>query len=635
MGPREKGPCGGKGEEAVTEEEFIEVAENAEREVRTRSGRYKLKLAMLAVLGYLVIFLILGALALLLGGTVAVAFFSTSLALLLIKKKLILPVLFAGWVLLKSLWVRFEKPEGYELRRSEFPELFAEIDGLRKHLRSLPIHQVLLTNEMNAAVNQTPRLGVLGWQRNTLILGLELLLTLTPAEARSVLAHEFGHLSRNHSKFAGWIYRVRLTWNRVMEAFQDGNSFGARLMQHFFDWYAPYFSAYSFALARSNEYEADAVAAELTSGHIAARALVNVHVHPPLTDESYWERFFRKADELPEPDHLPFEGLARFLESRSPSRDEVSERFREEMEKETAYTDTHPALRDRLVALDANPDLPEPDGGGNAAQAWLGARYREVLRDFDRMWYEANQEKWRDRYDYVQSSRAALADLEARDPDELADMELWHKAAWTEEFRPERDPLPLYERYRQRAPDDPDADYVIGRILYEREDPACLGPLERAAEKPELTVSAFKMGYFFLMDQGREEEAEPWRQRANERIEYEAAMEEERSFVGEKEELQVPDLTPEAREALREQLAGAKNLRSAWIAQKVLKYEPDREPVYVVGFKPKGFYWSYENVIDRVIGQVASTPVTVFFAVKGGDSRKLAKRVMRIGERIV
>lgn len=618
----------------MTEEEFIALVENAEQEVKTNAGLYRLKLALLAVLGYLVIFLILVVLVALMGGAVAAAFFSTSLAILLLKKKLIIPIVLAAWVLLKALWVRFDKPEGYELKRAEFPELFAEIDRLRKELKSLPIHQVLLTHELNAAVVQTPRLGVLGWQHNTLILGLELLLTLTPEEARSVLAHEFGHLSRNHSKFSGWIYRVRLTWHRVMEGFQECNSFGARMMQRFFNWYAPYFSAYSFALARSNEYEADAVAARLTSGEVATRALVNVHVTSPYTDEAYWKWYFKKADELAEPEHMPYEGLTRFLESKPQSRDEILARIKQEMQLETSYADTHPALRDRVDALGGKPVLPAPGGANNAAVAWLGDNYRGVLNDFDQRWYAANKEKWRNRYDYVQSSMRALSELESRDVLELTEEELWQKAALTEEFRSDVDPLPLFRQYQQRVPDDPDADYVIGRLFYERDDPACLEHLEKAAEKPDLTVSACKMGYYFLMEQDREEEAEVWRKRVNAQIDFEEMMQAERASVGVDDELQAPELSEEDLQTIIEQLGRAKNLKSAWLAQKVLTHNPDQEPVSIVAFKAKGFYWSWDNVIDRVMADLA-LPVKVFFIVKGGDYRQLAGRVMKIGKRIV
>lgn len=58
---------------------------------------------------------------------------------------------------------------------------------------------------------QHARLGVLGWHVNYLILGLPLMQAVSPEQFRAIVAHELGHLSRNHSRFAGWIYRVRLT----------------------------------------------------------------------------------------------------------------------------------------------------------------------------------------------------------------------------------------------------------------------------------------------------------------------------------------------------------------------------------------------------------------------------------------
>lgn len=617
----------------MTEEQFKALVETAEREVESNAGLYRLKLAMLAALGYLVIFLTLAVLAILMGGVVAAVFFSTSLALILLKKKLIIPVLAAAWVLAKALWVRFDKPDGYELKRGDYPGLFAEIDGLRGELNSLPIHRVLLTHEFNAAVVQTPRLGIFGWQHNTLILGLELLLSLSPEEARSVLAHEFGHLSRNHSSFSGWIYRVRSSWSRIMEAFEDSDSFGARILGRFFGWYAPYFSAYSFALARSNEYEADAVAARLTSPDVATRALVNAHVTSPYTDTRYWEQYFKKADALAEPDHMPYEGLARFLERHPPSRGQLQERVEQALQVNTSYADTHPALKDRIAALGSEPHVPPGIGAGNAAASWLGQRYQQVLGDFDRMWYESNGERWRGRYAYVQESLAALSELEARDGD-LTDLEVWRKAMLIREFRPDQDPLPLFREYQERAPEDRDADYVIGSILYNRDEPACLDYLEKAAEKFEHALDAYKMGYYFLVEQHKEEAAEQWREKVNAQIEFQQRMAAERNSVEVDAALQAPELSDEDWQNIKEQLARAKNVKSAWIAQKVLHHRPEHDPVFIVAFKAKGFYWSWDNVTKRVLSALQS-PVDLFVVVTGGDARKLAKRVRKAGKQIV
>ena len=429
----------------MTKDEFIRLVQEAEREVGTRSGWYKLKLALFAAFGYFMIFAILATLVAILGGAVAAATVSTGLAIVLIKSKLIIPMLIMVWVLVKSLWIRFEKPDGYRLTRNEYPELYLEVDMLRRELKALPIHQVLLTPELNARVVQTPRLGVFGWQHNTLVLGLELLLVLSPEEARSVVAHELGHLSRNHSRFAGWIYRVRAGWDRIMEAFHEADSIGARMLRRFFDWYTPRFVAYSFALARMNEYDADAVAARLTSPDTTLLALVNTNVTGPYVDEAYWRWYFRKADQMREPDHPPFAGLTQFLPANPQSREAILDRIRTAMQCETAYDDTHPALKDRIAALKAKPALPQPAGDNNAAAAWLGERYVQVVADFDEHWLADNREHWQERFAYVQSSLASLTGIEDRPREDLSEQELWNLAAWTEEFREDVDPLPLYE----------------------------------------------------------------------------------------------------------------------------------------------------------------------------------------------
>jgi len=45
------------------------------------------------------------------------------------------------------------------------------------------------------------------------------MLVLTKDQFLAVIAHELGHLSGHHSRFNAWIYRVRITWWRIMEAF--------------------------------------------------------------------------------------------------------------------------------------------------------------------------------------------------------------------------------------------------------------------------------------------------------------------------------------------------------------------------------------------------------------------------------
>ena len=280
---------------AQRRERFEALVNKAERLIEESPQAYKIRIGALALLGYVVIFGVLITLVILLGGTLWIAFASTALFLLLLKKKAIFLLAIMAWVLLKALWVRFDRPQGMAVTAAQAPELFVVIDDISRALDLPRIHEVLLTDEFNAGMAQSPRLGVLGWQRNSLLLGVPLLLALSPQEMRAVIAHEAGHLSGNHSRFNAWIYRVRISWYRIMDSFDEAEGFGASLMRRFFDWYAPYFNAMSFALARANEYEADAVAVELTSQRAAASALVGACVRGDVASQEYWQPLLERA----------------------------------------------------------------------------------------------------------------------------------------------------------------------------------------------------------------------------------------------------------------------------------------------------------------------------------------------------
>lgn len=617
----------------TTEEDFIRLVKQAEVEAASNPRSYTLKVALFALLGYLAIFVALAGLLGLAGGVIVSAFFSTALFLLLLKKKLIIAVLFAIWVLLKALWVKFDPPRGYRLKRGEFPELFAQLDGLRKQLKSLKIHAVILDRSLNAAVYQHPRLGVLGWHKNYLILGYQLMLALSPEEMRSVLAHELGHLSGNHSRFGGWIYRVRQTWRRVMSAFAQVDSWGAKLMRKFFDWYSPRFEAYSFALARSNEYEADAISAELTSPEIATRALVSFHATAPYVDDRYWESFFRQADEFPKPRHAPFEGLRNFLDNNSLTREEMLQRIQSAMEVDTHYADTHPSLKDRVSALGASPQLPRhPEQ--SAARAWLGERNQQVMAEFDRQWLAETGESWKERHEYVRNANSRLAGYTEKKAEALSDQELWEFACLSEEFRSAETALPLFRAYQARYPEDPDPAYFIGRTLLQQGDEAGLEQLRLACNSPRLIEQATYAGYDYLKRKGDEAAAEVWWETSSEKNAVFIAAREERDGLS-RDDVMIPAQLDDA--GLRRLVASLKchkKVGKAWLAQKQVNHFPEN-PVYVLAFAPRGITFYSAGRLQQEVADAMDIDETCFVVCKAGDSARFARKVIKAGQRIL
>lgn len=110
---------------------------------------------------------------------------------------------------------------------------------------------MLLSDDFNAAVTQVPRLGIFGWPRNYLLLGLPLMKVLSREQFKAVLAHEYGHLAGGHARLSNWIYRQRQRWGKLLNALSEYQGYGSFLFLPFLRWYTPYFNAFSFPLARA------------------------------------------------------------------------------------------------------------------------------------------------------------------------------------------------------------------------------------------------------------------------------------------------------------------------------------------------------------------------------------------------
>jgi Zn-dependent protease with chaperone function len=611
---------------------FEQLVRQAELHIQENPSGYKARLAALALLGYIVLFGVLAVLIALIAGSLWAGFASTVFLVLLLKKKLIVPLAAMAWIIARALWVRVEPPRGYVATHRDFPVLHAELSRLRRRVAAPSVHEVILSDEFNAGVVQTPRLGVFGWPRNTVMLGLPLLLSLAPDQARAVLAHEFGHLSRNHSRFNGWVYRLRLSWYQVMAAFDQTHGWSTRAMRRFFDWYAPYFSAYSFALARGNEYEADAVSVQLTSVQAAAQALVSTHVRSEIIHDAYWKPLLKRADREPTPESKPYTGLAQYLKSADVPHEDWHERMRKAVAIETGHADTHPALRDRLQAMKAAPTLPA-GGEQSAAEAWLGSGLSRVLEEFDRQWLEHNREPWQERYQYVQDARARLAELSARPRGQLSKDERWNLAAWTEELEREADPLPLYREYQANHPDDRDADFTIGRILLERRDAEGLVHLERAMQQFQLVLPACELAYRYFRSIGDQDQADYWRRRGEAAMDTVDKARAERATISAFDTYIDAHLNPLEHEELRKQFAAFEKVKHAWIARKQLQYAVDT-PLYVIAVEADTVMWGADKLTTEIVAKVRAPGSAYFIALKG-EHDAIAQQVKKVGTQIV
>lgn len=509
-------------------ERFNQMVRRLEQESAAAPGRYRVKVALLALLGFAILALVLATLGFglvaLVGIAAAIAYSGGALVLLLLAKfgKLLFLLAVPLWFTLKSalqaLFLRFPRPAGRELTRGEAPALFAALDDMRRRMDGPRFHHVLVVNEVNAAVVQQPAFGLVGFPRNYLILGLPLLECLAPDEALAIVAHEYGHLAGSHGRFSAFIYRLRHTWSTVQAHMDHFQGWSAKLALPLVRWYAPYFNAYTFVLARADEYRADAASAELVGAASAAHALKRVNLIGPYYGEYLDQTFKRVHDEAAPPSDLLHAWVEHALRPCDQAR--LEGWLAEALDREGHFADTHPTLRARLAALAQDgaglPLLPPALDGDSASLAWFGGALGALRAELQESWASELAEPWARRYAETQGDRARLRELHAmagRDADQ--ELEMLRLAM---RLDPGFDVIAPLAEFNAAHADHPLGLFTEGVARLDRDDRAGLALLDRAmALDPEATAAACERAIAFLAPGGEEEliatYAARWRER--------------------------------------------------------------------------------------------------------------------------
>ena len=268
-----------------------------------------------------------------------------------------------------------------------------------------------------------------------------------------------------------------------------------------------------------------------------------------------------------------------------------------------------------------------------AAEVWFGRKFQQVIDDFDSDWMHYNQEKWNDRYRYVTESKKYLATLRERKDSVLTDDELWRKATLMEEFGSVSDALLLYQSYQGRCPDDTVAAFVIGRILYNHNDEIFLQQMKIALKRPDLVIDACEFAYHYLTEHGRDEEAEWWREQAGAQMKIDYESQCERSTLQPKDELENAEISEQNLKHVVNILKANGKVKKAWIAAKKLQHYPE-SPAYALAIVTQGFFRNYEKITGKIAEQI-QMDCSFFIVAKAGDHKKLAKKIIKAGTRIV
>lgn len=578
----------------MPEDELTRRIRKAEEQARRDYAGYRRGVLGFAVLGYLYILFVPIVLAALILGTVWLMMKTRHMYGLEIQ--FIFGLVIALFAYIRALWVPFDEPVGVKLERSDYPALFELVDELSQRL-NIQVDYVMADDQFNAMVLQRPRLGFFGWYANYVVLGLPLMQSLPPAHFKSVLAHEFGHISGNHGKSNAFIYNQRVRLVQILTAMHRHSQIAMLMLTKFYDWYYPRFSASSLVIAREHEKQADIQAAEINSNETSGEALVLTDIKGAhLAD--VWASITDRVRTTDVPPDLVYFEIGEKLAQAPEDEEKALDALATSLRRATDNEDTHPSLSERLRIVnfpEARMSAPELyrtvplrlEKGGSAAEIYFGKKLPSLIQHFSDIWANQTRGSWKNVHLQMLDAERQLLDLRCKPEEELTVQEVLTMASLISGKEGLKAAIPYYERVLDRDAHNGEARFAIGVHWLEIKDERAFEMLKiLSEEKTQYGLYACGALKDHYEKQGKKEALKAIQKtwEMHEQILLLAGA--ERAGLRNNDLIAEHDLSQTSVDIIVEQLKQYKLIKEVFLYRKVMEYLPDQK-LYVLAIVPK------------------------------------------------
>lgn len=386
------------------------------------------------------------------------------------------------------------------LREQDAPGLYTLIDSVRVCVGGPGLHEVVLSNRLNASASQRTPFLWLGKTRHTVEIGLPLLCLLPADQVGAIIAHEFGHLMGRHGLLGRRIENLRQCLIRLQESLSKPDASSAyhwrwphrisrSVLRAFLQWYVPRLDAESFAARRAGEYAADQVAARWDGAQTIIQALYSLEVAELFLHYEFWPALWSQARHSPIPSGAPFSQLLIGDFQGGLAADQAMEWIFHALRAPTCDRDSHPSLHDRVTRLgsDTQNETISPVLGGVPRLLMSESFLRDAAVKMDADWLKDAESTWKQHHQDWRKTVAAHDALRLRATTQR--LSEWDWLAMSERSRRLADPS-WEDEMRQAyalAPDNPDVLHAMG-VMHQQ-----FGQLEEATRCLESAIELDRM----------------------------------------------------------------------------------------------------------------------------------------------
>ena len=243
---------------------------------------------------------------------------------------------------------RFALPSGLELKQQDFPRLAELLAELSQEYGEPRIDRVVLRDRFEVRIVKTPCNGFGFSTIHTLVIGLPVLLTMSPLDVHVLLARRIGQLAGRHSHLNSWLYFLRDLWAQCLSCCRPVGRLSVRPVCGFFRWYVPLYRAVSVPLARNSELDADRYALQAMNDRDTARAITCQELTDAYLTRTFWPGIIQTAKQSVKREALPHAQMAQLFANGLPA-DQLQATLKRVQSRRRNVRSAMPGLAQRLA----------------------------------------------------------------------------------------------------------------------------------------------------------------------------------------------------------------------------------------------------------------------------------------------
>lgn len=283
---------------------------------------------------------------------------------------------------------RFTPPRGMDINQQNAPKLWEQVEQLRKEFGNPAVNAIILREGFGIEGVRTPRFGLPLLYHNSLVIGLETLLTLSPQQVKSLLARRVGQLSGIHRRYINWLSTLYQIWPQYARALKQQKGPLSWPLRGLFALYSTVYSALALNIARQNELEADRYALDVADDEQLALLFTQLIITSNFLNRKFWPKIHQLAKRAGsgQPTHLPYTSLTQVMR-RGWDWDETLAWIDNALETDSHFGQPTPPLRQRLENIGHHkPSTPRPLEE-TAANHFIDATVmKKIIDKFDQRW---------------------------------------------------------------------------------------------------------------------------------------------------------------------------------------------------------------------------------------------------------